>query len=114
MQCCSNLLQQYAVTKLVAAGFTPVITPDLAGTEILHGTGFIPRGPETQIYSIADSDLNLVATAEITLGGMHAGDVLEEEQLPILLAGISHCYRTEAGAAGRQRAVFIACINSPR
>ncbi|MDX1963319.1 MAG: serine--tRNA ligase [Pirellulales bacterium] len=95
-------LQQYAVQLLLRHGFTPVITPDLAKTEILHGTGFIPRGPETQIYSIAESDLNLVATAEITLGGMYSGQILEEEQLPIKLCGISHCYRTEAGAAGRQ------------
>jgi len=95
-------LQQYAVHLLMKAGFTPTITPDLARTEILHGTGFIPRGPETQIYSIADSDLNLVATAEITLGGMYSDTILDEERLPIKLCGISHCYRTEAGAAGRQ------------
>ncbi|MEM8735989.1 MAG: aminoacyl--tRNA ligase-related protein, partial [Planctomycetota bacterium] len=46
-------------------------------------------------------DLNLVATAEITLGGMMADQVLEAEQLPLKLVGISHCFRTEAGAAGR-------------
>ena len=82
-------------------GFTPTITPDLARNEILQGIGFIPRGPETQIYSIADSDLSLVATAEITLGGMLADKVLEEEELPLKYCGISHCYRTEAGADGR-------------
>ena len=63
-------LQRYAVELLMAEGFTPTITPDLARNEILQGTGYIPRGPETQIYSIADSDLSLVATAEITLGGL--------------------------------------------
>ena len=62
-------LERYAVDLLVAEGFTPTITPDLARNEVLHGTGYIPRGPETQIYSIADSDLSLVATAEITAGG---------------------------------------------
>ena len=94
-------LQHYAVSLLAKAGYTPVITPDLARTEILTGTGFIPRGPETQIYSINDTDLNLIATAEITLGGMQAGDIIDEEKLPIKLCGISHCYRTEAGAGGR-------------
>ncbi len=94
-------LQQFAVRHLVDAGFTPVVTPDLAYSEILHGTGYIPRGPETQIYSIENSNLNLVATAEITLGGMLAGQVLESEQLPIHYCGVSHCFRTEAGAAGR-------------
>lgn len=94
-------LQQFAVQLLVHRGFTPVITPDLAYTHILQGIGFIPRGPETQIYSIEHSPLNLVATAEITLGGMYSDQILDEEQLPIRLCGISHCFRTEAGAAGR-------------
>ncbi|MHB0957364.1 MAG: serine--tRNA ligase [Pirellulaceae bacterium] len=94
-------LQQFAIRLLIAEGFTPVITPDLAYTEILQGTGYIPRGPETQIYSIENTNLNLVATAEITLGGLHAGDTLEAEKLPLKLCGISHCFRTEAGAAGR-------------
>lgn len=94
-------LQQYVLSVLVKEGFVPTITPDMARTEILHGVGFIPRGPETQIYSIENTDLNLVATAEITLGGMYAGKTLEAETLPQLFCGISHCYRTEAGAAGR-------------
>jgi len=95
-------LQQFATRLLVSEGFTPVLTPDMAYTEILQGTGYIPRGPETQIYSIENTNLNLVATAEITLGGLLAGEVVEAEQLPIKLCGISHCFRTEAGAAGRE------------
>jgi seryl-tRNA synthetase len=94
-------LQQYAVNHLVKNGFTPVITPDLAYSEILHGTGYIPRGPETQIYSIENSNLNLVATAEIPLGGMMAGQTVDSGSLPMKVCGISHCFRTEAGAAGR-------------
>lgn len=94
-------MQRYAVDLLVREGFTPTITPDLARNEILSGIGFTPRGPETQIYSIADSDLSLVATAEITLGGLLSDTVLEEEKLPLKFCGISHCYRTEAGAHGR-------------
>jgi seryl-tRNA synthetase len=94
-------LQRYALGVLLEEGFTPVITPDLARTEILYGIGFNPRGPETQIYSIENSDLNLVATAEITLGGLYSGETIPAEELPLFLCGISHCYRTEAGAAGR-------------
>ncbi|HEX4132792.1 MAG TPA: serine--tRNA ligase [Pirellulales bacterium] len=94
-------LQRYAVGLLASEGFTPTITPDLARNEVLHGTGYIPRGPETQIYSIADTDLSLVATAEITLGGLLADEILDAEQLPVKVCGISHCYRTEAGAHGR-------------
>jgi seryl-tRNA synthetase len=94
-------LQQFAIDFLVREGFTPMVTPDLARGDVLKGIGFIPRGPETQIYSIENHDLNLVATAEITLGGLYAGQVVDAEKLPIKLCGISHCFRTEAGAAGR-------------
>ncbi len=94
-------LQRYALELLIAEGFQPTITPDLARNEILQGTGYIPRGPETQIYSIADTDLSLVATAEITLGGLLSGEILDADKLPVKLCGISHCYRTEAGAHGR-------------
>lgn len=95
-------LQRFALDVLMDAGFTPFITPDVARPEIVDGIGFDPRGPETQIYSLAGHDLCLVGTAEITLGGLHAGTILEEEALPLRLAGISHCFRTEAGSAGRE------------
>jgi seryl-tRNA synthetase len=95
-------LQRYAMDVLLKEGFTLTTTPDLARNEVLEGIGFIPRGPETQIYSIEGTDLSLVATAEITLGGMLAGQVLDVEQLPVKICGISHCFRTEAGAHGRQ------------
>jgi seryl-tRNA synthetase len=94
-------LQKFAMDLLLREGFTPMVTPDLARGDILKGIGFIPRGPETQIYSVENHDLNLVATAEITLGGMYAGQVLDADKLPMKLCGISHCFRTEAGAAGR-------------
>ena len=94
-------LQQFSIRFLSDRGFTPVMTPDLALTSVLHGTGFQPRGPETQIYSIENTELNLIATAEITLGGMLAGQTLDASELPIRMCGVSHCFRTEAGAAGR-------------
>ncbi|MCA9267655.1 MAG: serine--tRNA ligase, partial [Planctomycetales bacterium] len=94
-------LTRYVLDMLIADGFTPTITPDLARNEILEGIGFIPRGDETQIYSVENTDLSLVATAEITLGGLLSGKVLDEEQLPIKVCGISHCFRTEAGAHGK-------------
>lgn len=94
-------IQQLAVEHLLQRGFVPTITPDLARAEILEGIGFMPRGPETQVYSVENTDLCLVGTAEITLGGLYAGQTFEAESLPLRLCGISHCYRTEAGAAGR-------------
>src|SRR5260221_10200615 len=97
-------LVQYAMQKLIHEGYTPVITPDLARVEVLEGIGFIPRdpNPETrQVYTIADTDLCLIATAEITLGGMLRDKILDEAQLPQKYVGLSHCFRTEAGAPGR-------------
>ena len=97
-------LVQYAVSNLVKAGFVPVITPDVARTSVMEGTGYMPRDPDPanrQFYSIADTDLCLIATAEITIGGMHLDDIFDEESLPRKYAGLSHCFRTEAGAAGR-------------
>lgn len=94
-------LIHYAVKTLTDEGFTPIITPDLAREEILSGTGFTPRGEETQIYSVENTDLCLIATAEITLAGTHADEILDASELPILYAGLSHCFRTEAGAGGR-------------
>ena len=94
-------LMQLAVTRLREAGFTLMTTPDLAKDEIIEGIGFLPRGPESQIYSIENSELSLVATAEITLGGALKDQVLEFDDLPLRCAGISHCFRTEAGAHGR-------------
>lgn len=94
-------LQRYALEVLMQQGFTPVTTPDLARQEVLVGIGFNPRGSETQVYSVENTDLCLVGTAEITLGGMYSGLTLTEEELPIKLCGLSHCFRTEAGAAGK-------------
>jgi seryl-tRNA synthetase len=97
-------LVQYAMQALVREGYTPVVTPDLARVEVLEGIGFIPRdpNPETrQVYTVADTDLCLIATAEITLGGMHRDKVLDDKALPQKYVGLSHCFRTEAGAPGR-------------
>ena len=97
-------LVQYAIATLVKKGYTPVITPDLARVEVLEGIGFQPRDPDAntrQVYRVQDTDLCLVGTAEITLGGMHRDQILEAAQLPLRYVGLSHCFRTEAGAAGR-------------
>ena len=94
-------LSRFALDVLRRHGFTPMITPDIAREEVVAGIGYNPRGPETNIYSLTDDDGCLVGTAEITLGGYHADQILEADALPIKLAGISHCFRKEAGAAGQ-------------
>jgi len=94
-------LVRYALDTLLKEGFTPMITPDMAREEIVAGHGFNPRGPESNIYPVEGTDLCLIATAEFTLGGYNAGKVLPAEQLPLKFAGLSHCFRREAGAAGQ-------------
>ena len=94
-------LIRYAMDIIMERGYQPTITPDLARDQMLEGTGYIPRGPETQIYSVEESDLSMIATAEITLAGQHVEEILDEADLPLRYAGLSHCFRTEAGSHGR-------------
>jgi len=94
-------LVMYAMNILRKHGFTPFITPDIAREEILHGIGFNPRGNESNVYALEDENACLVATAEITLGGYHSGEILPKEKLPLMYCGLSHCFRREAGAAGQ-------------
>lgn len=94
-------LVQYALEFLSQKGFSPRITPDLARSKFYLGTGYLPRGPEAQTYMIEDSDLGLIATAEVTLAGIHADEILDNKQLPIYYAGYSHCFRRESGSYGK-------------
>jgi seryl-tRNA synthetase len=94
-------LVRYALDILSKKGFTPCITPDVAKAEILEGIGFNPRGAESNVYTLEGEDACLVGTAEITLGGYYANTILPKDKLPLRLAGLSHCFRREAGAAGQ-------------
>jgi seryl-tRNA synthetase len=94
-------LVRYALDILQKRGFTPFITPDVAKEEILEGIGFNPRGAESNVYTVADEGTCLVGTAEITLGGYYSNVILPREKLPLRMAGLSHCFRREAGAAGQ-------------
>ncbi|MBP6886323.1 MAG: serine--tRNA ligase, partial [Candidatus Pacebacteria bacterium] len=92
----------YAMDVVTPFGYQLMETPDLARDEILTGIGFNPRGPETQVYSIEQSDLSLIGTAEITMGGYHADEILDLSDGPKKYLALSHCFRTEAGAYGRE------------
>jgi seryl-tRNA synthetase len=94
-------LIRYAMDILQKHHFTPYITPDVAKEEILEGIGFNPRGEESNIYALEAEQTCLVGTAEITLGGYYSGTVIPKNKLPIKMAGLSHCFRKEAGAAGQ-------------
>ncbi|MCQ2576916.1 MAG: serine--tRNA ligase [Treponema sp.] len=94
-------LIMYALNTLRKHGFEMFITPDVAKEEVLKGIGFNPRGNESNVYAIEEEGTCLVATAEITLGGYHSGEILDKAKLPLLYGGLSHCFRREAGAAGQ-------------
>jgi seryl-tRNA synthetase len=94
-------LVRYALDILLKKGFTPYITPDVAKESVLEGIGFNPRGAESNVYSLEGEDTCLVGTAEITLGGYYSNTVIPKDKLPLKMAGLSHCFRREAGAAGQ-------------
>ncbi|MCL5125294.1 MAG: serine--tRNA ligase [Deltaproteobacteria bacterium] len=94
-------LVQFALRMLADEGFTPVITPDLAKARYYLGTGYLPKGNEAQTYTLEGEDLGLIATAEVTLAGKHADEVIPEDKLPLKYIGYSHCFRKEAGAYGK-------------
>lgn len=91
-------LVHYALETVIKHKFTPFLTPDMAKQEVLEGLGFSPRGEATQIYNIDQTDLSLIGTAEITMGGYHMNETLDEKELPKKYVAVSHCFRTEAGS----------------
>jgi seryl-tRNA synthetase len=93
-------LFRWALEVLREHGFEPVVPPVLVREPALFGTGFLPD-TEQQIYQLADDDLYLVGTSEVPLASMHAGEILDGDELPLRYAGMSACFRREAGAAGR-------------
>lgn len=94
-------LIQYALEVVMKHGFTPMTTPVIAKDSILSGAGFNPRGDENQIFSIEDSNMSLIGTSEITIGGYLADTVQDPEKLPIKMTAITECFRKETGGYGQ-------------
>ncbi len=99
-------LIRLAVEILGEEGFTPVIPPVLVREGPLYGTGFFP-GEREMIYEVERDELFLVGTSEVALAALHADEILDAGELPLRYAGISTCFRREAGAAGKDtRGIF--------
>jgi len=90
----------WAQQRLAADGFTLMTVPALARPQAFVATGHFP-GHEEEAYEIPKDELYLAGTGEIALTSLHSGEILEAQQLPILYAGYSPCFRREAGSAGR-------------
>ena len=93
-------LMFWAQQRLAADGFTLMTVPALARPQAFVATGHFP-GHEDEAYEVPKDDLYLAGTGEIALTSLHSGEILEAQQLPILYAGYSPCFRREAGSAGR-------------
>lgn len=100
----SMALVQLALSVAMKRGYQPLMTPDLAKDKIVQGAGYNPRREdgESEIYSIEGHDLCLIGTAEIPVGGLHADEIIPSDKLPLKYVAFSHCFRTEAGAAGKR------------
>ena len=93
-------LYRFAVDHVARSGFTPVIPPVLVREEAMIGTGFFPT-ERSNIYALEADDLYLTGTSEVALAGLHMGEILETDDLPLRYRGFSTCFRREAGAAGK-------------
>lgn len=93
-------LASYALDKLAAEGFTIVTAPPFAREWAFVGTGHFPAGRE-DVYQLEDDNLFLIGTSEVFLNSLHADQIIDESDLPLLYAGYSTCYRREAGSGGR-------------
>ena len=99
-------LVRFAMDRLVAAGFVPVVPPVLVRREAMFGTGFLPTD-EQQIFRTADDDLYLAGTSEVPLVSYHSDELLDPDALPLRYAGFSTCFRREAGSYGKDtRGIF--------
>jgi seryl-tRNA synthetase len=93
-------LYRFALDRLCQKGFTPVLPPVLVREEAMYGTGYFPTD-EVNIYAVERDGLYLAGTSEVPLAGLHMGEILDADRLPIRYAGFSTCFRREAGAAGK-------------
>ena len=97
-----NALIQFGIKKIVEHGFTLMDVPDLVNSRVLEGTGFAPRSSEhSDEYYIEGEGLALIATAEMSITGYHMDEIIDEDKLPLFYAGLSACFRKEAGAYGK-------------
>jgi seryl-tRNA synthetase len=93
-------LVNWVVSRLVAEGFTPVVPPVLVREQAMEEAGFFPTD-RSQVYEVDDGELFLVGTSEIPLSALHRGEILSADALPARYAGVSSCFRREAGTYGK-------------
>ena len=93
-------LYRFALDTAVKHGHKPMLPPVLVREEAMYGTGFFPT-ERSNIYAIESDDLYLTGTSEVALAGLHMGEILEQDELPLRYTAFSTNFRREAGAAGK-------------
>lgn len=96
-----NAITQFVLDLVTKKGFTYLTVPHMVNLRTAEGAGFTPKGESGNEYVIEGEDLTLIGTAEAPLTGYHADEILDEQDLPLLYAGYSPCYRKEAGTYGK-------------
>ncbi len=91
---------QFALQHMIRKGFTPLVVPHLVRDEAMFGTAYFPAGRD-QAYRIPEDEVNLIGTSEVPITAYHADEILREDELPKYYAGLSNCYRREAGTYGK-------------
>ena len=99
-------LMQYGMKAALDNGFTPLITPTLVKPEIMQGTGFLGEH-SAEVYHLGEDDLYLTGTSEVALAGYHSDEIIDISAGPLRYAGLSTCYRREAGSYGKDTAGII-------
>ncbi len=93
-------MHMLVLDKLANHGFTTITVPSLSKEKPLYGMGYLPFAQD-EVYYMPSDDTYLSGTAELVLNSLHADEILSENDLPVLYAGFSPCFRREAGAAGK-------------
>jgi seryl-tRNA synthetase len=93
-------LYRFALDVAVRHGHVPMLPPVLVREEAMYGTGFFPTD-RSNIYAIESDELYLTGTSEVALAGLHMGEILEADELPLRYTAFSTNFRREAGAAGK-------------
>ncbi|HEU4498413.1 MAG TPA: serine--tRNA ligase [Sphingomicrobium sp.] len=93
-------LMGWALGQIAEAGFTAITVPAIAREQAFLNQGQFP-GHREETYELPNDDVWLAGTAEVALTSLHSGEIIDGSKLPILYAGISPCFRREAGSAGK-------------
>ncbi len=93
-------LQRFALDHLMKKGYVPVLPPYMLRREAMEGVTDLSAFEDT-IYKIEGEDLYMISTSEHPIASMYMNEILEPDMLPIKYAGVSSCFRKEAGAHGK-------------